>query len=166
MKKKLVWGIILFFVFAALLTVFIIFLPSLIDALQKDSGNIIVFIVSAAAILGAGFASNRLIASYREDKEGKKGVVCTIFYILSFIPFGVAVAIVGIFIAIFLFVKKLIMEAPSTSSSSSSENTTYEIKDERGYLQELKYDKYTKTYRDSYGNHYQTKDDGKTFTRK
>lgn len=162
-KGKLVAGIVL----TALAWAALIASMILLTVVGTHASIIMIcYFIGLGAFVVFGFIGHLLIKSYR--KNGGKGKLSMTFFIFSFMPYWVINAIVMIFLYIIGFIIKLIRGDSNSGSvgSSSNENTTYEIRDEHGYTQNLEYDKYTKTYRDSYGNHYETKDGGQTFTKK
>lgn len=108
--------------------------------------------------------------SYRKERKKiglRAGKLCTFVYVITIIgllPIVPALIVGFVGFAIMSVIGKVSDIFPSSTSSSTDKR--YTIKDEKGYHQDVEWDKYTKTYRDSSGNHYETKDDGKTFTRK
>ncbi len=157
-KKNLVWGIILFVIFGIALVLFFIFVGDLIAFIAIDSGAIAVITIWAIAILAAGFGSHYLLAKYRKGSDDK-GVLPSIFYFISYIPFGVTIALGFIFYGIIKLLKELMTPAPDYRKKC-------EAKDEHGNIIKLKQEyEYGKQYKDEQGNRWITDDDGKTFKR-
>lgn len=174
MKKKLIGGIVLFFIFAGAMTAFILLSPSILHRLKTESQNdraapYFFMGLFALAIMVIAFIANRLIASYRNG-SGDKGVLSTLFYVLTLIGCIAGIAFVGIVILIIWLVKKIMEDAPSTTTSSSParQEERLKIKDERGFDRTLKeYDRYggKRYYRDDLGNRWSSSDSGKTVNR-
>ena len=123
-------------------------------------------ILSVIGVFIFGIISNRFIASFRKDGySDNKGI--TALYVISFIPTGIVGVLILIVIGIIWIYNKICDANAQTSySSSSSYKRTVNVRDHVGYDRKLEYDNNTETWRDSLGNHYTTKDDGKTFTKK
>lgn len=165
-KVKLIFSIILFFLAFIPLILSIYLFCHIVNYSGREQenliGNSIFFLVLTEVIMGGALVLNW---SYRSHVEGKPKVLSTVFFVLNVITvIPLAIVILVLFVIRKIWIE--LMNNADVSSSSSSSDKTYTITDERGYTQTLEWDKYTKTYRDSYGHHYETKDGGKTFRRK
>ena len=174
-KKNLVWGIVLFAVFGIALLLFCIFVGDLVALIAIDSGAIAVIILWAVAVLALGFVSHYILSKYRTD-SGDKGVVSSIFYFISFIPYGVAFAVLLLIFGIYKFIKAImdnsdgVSSSSSSSSSSSTSTTKYTVKDENG--REIELEQYGSSFgsymafKDEKGQMWESDDYGKTAKRK
>lgn len=180
-KTKFVWSIILCVLSLAPIVFAICMLVELLSPLSisetlKDiamKGIASVFIIIISFLVGFGLVcgAHFLYASYSKAR-GKKSVAGKIYYWLTIIfsvPFFIVVAVIGLVLLIISKLKKGMdtwVNNPSSSSGVGSDRSdTYTI-NVGGYNRDIKWDQYTRTYRDSSGNHYETKDGGKTFSKK
>lgn len=177
-KTKFVWSIILFILALMAIACAIGFAlnppfgthdeQSVSDSILMQRKLDSVFIVLMPSLAGSGFmcGAHFLYRSYSKAR-GKKSVGGKIYYWLTFILSVPIFILVGIFLLGKLIFNKLqnIPWDSSSSSSDSEENKKYVIKVD-GYSRDIEWDKHTRTYRDTSGNHYVTKDGGKTFSKK
>ena len=167
-KTKFVWSIILcILAFAPIgLAIYVLLIPLPLIGLIESTADLS-FVVTMSLLLGFGlmFVAHILYALYK-NARGRSSVSGKIYYWLTLIfsvPFFIIMGVYGLI----RFAGEKMQEKSFTPSSDSSEskNKKYEI-NVNGYKRDIEWDQYTKTYRDTSGNHYTTKDGGKTFSKK
>lgn len=168
-KTKFVWSIILFIVsfVPILFAISFIIKPPLGTQYIKSMADVS-FVITATFVVGFGLmcGAHFLYRSYSKAR-GTKSAGGKIYYWLTFI-LSVPIFILGCVILLGKLIFNKLQNIPwdsSSSSSDSEENKKYVIKVD-GYSRDIEWDKHTRTYRDTSGNHYVTKDGGKTFSKK
>ncbi len=167
-KTKFVWSIILCIISLAPIVFAICLLVKLLATPEFNLDTLVLlifcFLLGFGMICGAHF----LYASYSEAR-GEKSAAGKAYYWLTIIfsvPFFIVAALISLIIFILIKIKRGMDKWAATPSSSSGErNNKYTIT-VNGFKRDIEWDRYTKTYRDSSGNHYVTKDGGKTFSPK
>lgn len=175
-KTKFVWSIILFILALVAIACAIGFAlnppfgtqdeQSMSDGLLMQSKLDSVFIVLMPSLAGSGFmcGAHFLYRSYSKAR-GKRSVGGKIYYWLTFILSVPIFILVGIFLLGKLIYNKLMGNAWDSTPAPSAKSDKHVI-NVNGYNRDIEWDEYTRIYRDTSGNHYVTKDGGKTFSKK